>query len=164
MKEKRGSKSESVKSKKNSKAEKPDESDSENSTGKATSKNRRKHPFFFLGFLFFAVLVVAASFFAIRKNISPVEPDKNAAVAATFVADMNNYYYQIGNPASTLPLCGYLDKDGTYHPDGALVWNTHMDHDTANLTYCMLVDGGVLKKGQMCRSIAASVRCETYDE
>lgn len=81
MKEKRGSKSESVKSKKNSKAEKPDESDSENSTGKATSRNRRKHPFFLLGFLFFAVLVVAASFFAIRKNISPVEPDKNAAVS-----------------------------------------------------------------------------------
>ena len=81
MKEKRGSKSESVKSKKNSKAEKPDESDSENSTGKATSKNRRKHPFFFLGFLFFIVLVVAAGFFAIRKNISPVEPDKNAAVS-----------------------------------------------------------------------------------
>ncbi len=81
MKEKRGSKSESVKSKKNSKAEKPDESDSENSTGKATSKNRRKHPFFFLGFLFFVVLVVAAGFFAIRKNISPVEPDKNAAVS-----------------------------------------------------------------------------------
>ena len=99
-----------------------------------------------------------------RKRALFFEPDKNAAVAATFVADMNNYYYQIGNPASTLPLCGYLDKDGTYHPDGALVWNTHMDHDTANLTYCMLVDGGVLKKGQMCRSIAASVRCETYDE
>lgn len=81
MKEKRGSKSESVKSKKNSKAEKPDESDSENSTGKATSKNRRKHPFFFLGFLFFVVLVVAAGFLTIRKNISPVEPDKNAAVS-----------------------------------------------------------------------------------
>ena len=81
MKEKRGSKSESVKSKKNSKAEKPDESDSENSTGKATSKNRRKHPFFFLGFLFFVVLVVAAGFFTIRKNISPVEPDKNEAVS-----------------------------------------------------------------------------------
>jgi hypothetical protein len=99
-----------------------------------------------------------------RKRALFFEPDKNAAVAGTFVASAENFYYQIGNPASTLPLCGYLDSDGTYHTDGALVWNTHMDHDTANLTYCMLVSGGVLKKGQMCRSIGASVRCETYDE
>ena len=96
-----------------------------------------------------------------RKHAKFMEPDKNAAVAATFVANAEQFYYQIGSPASTLPLCGYLDEDGTYHSDGALVWNTHMDHDTANLTYCMVVSDGVLSKGQKSRSIGATVRCET---
>ena len=99
-----------------------------------------------------------------RKRALFFEPDKNAAVAATFVANMDKYYYQIGNPASTLPLCGYINPDGTYQVGDVIVWNTHMDHDTVNLTYSMLISGGILSKGQTCRSIAGSVRCETYDE
>ena len=99
-----------------------------------------------------------------RKRGQFYEPDKNPAVAATFSASVENAYYLIGNPSAAFPLCGYLNEDGTYYADGALVWNTHMDHDTANSTYCMLVSDGVLKKGQKSRSIGASIRCETYDE
>lgn len=99
-----------------------------------------------------------------RKRGQFYEPDKNPGVAATFSASVENAYYLIGNPSAAFPLCGYLDEDGTYYADGALVWNTHMDHDTANSTYCMLVSGGSLKKGQKSRSIGASIRCETYDE
>jgi len=84
-----------------------------------------------------------------------------SASLTNWAYDAENFYFQMGDPVSTLPACGYLNEDGTYYPEGAMVWNTHMDHDTANKTYCQLVSGGASKKGQMSRSIGGSIRCET---
>ena len=94
-----------------------------------------------------------------RKRQTFFEPASNPI--ANWKFDDTNYYFQMGNPVSTLPLCGYIKPDGTYATGEALVWNTHMDHDTVNLTYCQYVADGTTIKGQKCRSIAGSVRCET---
>ena len=94
-----------------------------------------------------------------RKRQTFFEPASNPI--ANWKFDDTNYYFQMGNPVSTLPLCGYIKPDGTYATGEALVWNTHMDHDTVNLTYCQYVANGTSVKGQKCRSIAGSVRCET---
>lgn len=75
--------------------------------------------------------------------------------------DDANFVVSLGNPVSTFPICGYINPDGTYATGEFLVWNTHMDHDTVNLTYCMFYSGGESVKGQQCRSIGGSVRCET---
>ena len=71
-------------------------------------------------------------------------------------------YFQVGSPVSTLPIPAYLNYNGTYVNDGtAIVWNTHMDADTENISYCQLLEGTNSKKGQKQRAIGASVRCET---
>ena len=75
--------------------------------------------------------------------------------------DADNYFFQLGEPVSTLPLCGYLNADGTYAAGESIVWNTHMDADTPNLSYCMTVSGGASGKGQKARALGASIRCET---
>ena len=75
--------------------------------------------------------------------------------------DAEKYYFQVGAPVSTLPLCGYLKEDGTYATDAALVWNTHMDADTPNISYCQWVSSGESKKGQKERAKGGSIRCET---
>ena len=75
--------------------------------------------------------------------------------------DADNAYFQVGSPVSTLPLCGYMNPDGSFVAGASIIWNTHMDADTANLTYCQLVEGGSSKKGQKARAIGGSVRCVT---
>jgi hypothetical protein len=80
---------------------------------------------------------------------------------AGWLYDADNGYFQVGSPVSTLPLCGYMNPDGSFVAGASIIWNTHMDADTANLTYCQLVEGGSSKKGQKARAIGGSVRCVT---
>ena len=85
--------------------------------------------------------------------------------------DKDNYYIQVGEPVSTLPICGYLNPDGSYSTGKSIVWNTHMDADTDDISYCQYIyydsalepPAGVSKKSGKERAKACSVRCETEE-
>lgn len=86
----------------------------------------------------------------------------NGSTIAGWSVNTSYWYFQVGNPVSTLPIPAYLNYDGSYVNNGtAIVWNTHMDADTKNISYCQLLEGTDSKKGQKQRPIGASVRCET---
>lgn len=94
-----------------------------------------------------------------RKQATIFTNDGSTISGWQYNAD--NFYFQVGSPVSTLPLCGYMNADGSFVAGASIVWNTHMDADTDNLTYCELVEAGSSKKGQKDRALGASVRCVT---
>ena len=73
----------------------------------------------------------------------------------------DNYYFQLGDPVTTLPICGYINSDGVIEPGKACVWNTHMDNDTQDVSYCQWVADGASKKTGKQRAWGGSIRCET---
>ncbi len=86
--------------------------------------------------------------------------ESSGSSLAGWAYDADNYFFQVGDPVSTLPLCGYI-KQGALVPAFSCVWNTHMDNDTPDLSYCQWVgDGGSAKKGRQ-RAFGGSIRCET---
>lgn len=94
-----------------------------------------------------------------RKRASIYTTDGSSIAGWKY--DAENFLFQVGNPVGTHPIAGYLKYDGTYVAGTAIFWDTHMDADTPNISYCQLVENGTSKKGQMERSLGGSIRCET---
>ena len=80
---------------------------------------------------------------------------------AGFSYDSTNYTLSLGDPASVFPICGYLNRDGSFTAGEAIVWNSHMDNDTPDVAYSMHIAAGDSAKKGRERYKACSVRCET---
>ena len=94
-----------------------------------------------------------------RKRVTIMNANGDTFAGWAYNAD--NYYFQVGDPVTTLPICGYINSDGVIAPGYACVWNTHMDNDTQDVSYCQWVADGVSKKAGKQRAWGASIRCET---
>ena len=94
-----------------------------------------------------------------RKRASFFSNDGSSITGWAYSAE--NYYFQLGDPVTTLPICGYINSDGVITPDYACVWNTHMDNDTQDVSYCQWVGEGASKKKGKQRAWGGSIRCET---
>ena len=88
---------------------------------------------------------------------------KNGSTLTGWLYDADKYYFQVGSPVSTLPICGYINSSGVITPGCACVWNTHMDADTANISYCQWVSGNESAKKGQPRAWGGSIRCETVE-
>lgn len=95
-----------------------------------------------------------------RKRVSFFETAGTAITGWSYDAD--NFVISLGSPVTTIPICGYVNEKGKVVPGESVIWNTHMDADQPDISYCFLTlpDTGSSKKGQMKRYYAASLRCE----
>ena len=75
-------------------------------------------------------------------------------------AQGENYLYQIGNPAITFPLTGFMKEDGTIDASTSYVWNSHVDYESIVLAYGVSVTSEKASSSQIYRVRGCSVRCE----